>query len=81
MLKLNELKKMLKEQVLFFVLQLLEIVLVIHRQLNVLNINMLERYLPEFQFSVSGSGFSVLVSAPGKFNSLYRTTDSLKIRK
>lgn len=81
MLKLNELKKMLKEQVLFFVLQLLEKVLGIHRQLNVLNINMLERYLPEFQFSVSGSGFSVLVPEPGKFNSLYRASGSLKIKK
>lgn len=57
MLKIKQLKKMLKEQVLFFVLQLPEIVLVIHRQLNSLNIKTLERYLPESQFSVSGSGF------------------------
>lgn len=81
MLKLNELKKMLKEQVLFFVLQLLEIVLAIHRQLNILNINMLESYSPEFQFSVSGSGFSVLVSAPGKFNAMYRASVSLIMKK
>ena len=80
MLKIKELKKMMKGMVLFFVLQLLEIVLVIHRQLNVLNINMLERHLSEFQFSVSGSGFSVLVSAPGKFNSLYRASGSLKMK-
>lgn len=80
-LKIKELKKMLKEMVLFFVLQLLEIVLVIHKQLNILNINMLERYLPDFQFSVSGSGFSVLVPAPGKFNSLYRASGSLKMKK
>jgi hypothetical protein len=55
MLKIKELKKMLKAMVLFFVLQLLEIALAMHRHLNVLNINMLKRYLPEFQFSVSGS--------------------------
>lgn len=81
MLKLNDLKKMLKEQVLFFVLQLLEIVLVTRTQLNVQNISMLERYLPGFQFSVSGSGFSVLVPAPDKFNSLYRASGSLKMKK
>ncbi len=81
MLKIKQLKKMLKQMLLFFVLQLLEIVLAIHKHLKVLNINMLERFLPEFQFSVSGSGFSVLVPAPGKFNSLYRTSDSLKIKK
>lgn len=81
MLKLNELKKMLKAQVLFFVLQLLEIVQVIRKHLNMLNISTLERCLPEFQFSVSGSGFFVLVSAPGKFNSLYRASGSLKMKK
>ena len=81
MLKIKELKKMLKEMMLFFVLQLQEIVLAIHKHLRVLNINTLERYLPEFQFSVSGFVFSVLVPAPGKFNSLYRASDSLKIKK
>lgn len=69
-LKLKELKKMIKEQVLFFVLQLLEIVLVIHKYINIMNISTLERRLSEFQFSVSGSGFSVLVPAPANFNSL-----------
>lgn len=81
MLKLIELKKMLKEPVLFFGLQLLEIVLVIHRRLKILNINELEYYLLEPQFSVTGCGFSVLVSEPGKFNSLYRASDSLKMKK
>lgn len=81
MLKIKELKKMLKEMLLFFVLQLLEIVLAMHKHLNVLNINTLERYLPEFQFSVSGFGFSVLVSTPANFNSLYRASDSLKMKK
>lgn len=78
MLKIKELKNMLKEMVLFFVLQLLEIVLVIRKYLNIMNISTLERNLPEFQFSVSGSGFSVLVPTPGKFNSLYRASASLK---
>ena len=81
MLKIKQLKKMLKQMLLFFVLQLLEIVLVICKYLNMLNISTLERHLPEFQFSVSGSGFSVLVPAPGKFNSLYRASGSLKIKK
>lgn len=81
MLKIKELKKMLKELVLFFVLQLLEIVLAMRKHLNVLNINTLERYLSEFQFSVSGFGFSVLVSAAANFNSLYRASDSLKMKK
>lgn len=81
MLKIKQLKKMLKQMLLFFVLQLLEIVLVIRKHLNMLNISTLERHLPEFQFSVSGSGFSVLVPAPGKFNSLYRASGSLKIKK
>ncbi len=78
MLKIKELKKMLKEMVLFFVLQLLEIVLLAYNEFKVLIINKLKRNLPGFQFSVSGSGFSVLVQAPGKFNSLYRVSNSLK---
>lgn len=78
MLKIKELKKMLEARVLFFVLQLLRIVLGMHKHLNMLNINTLESYLPEFQFSVSGSGFSVLVPEPVNFNSLYRAPDSLK---
>lgn len=81
MLKIKLLKKMLKQILLFFVLLLLEILLVIRKYLNMLNISILERYLTEFQFSVSGSGFSVLVQAPGKFNSLYRVSGSLKIKK
>lgn len=81
MLKIKQLKKMLKQMLLFFVLQILEIVLVIRKYLNILNINYLERHLSEFQFFVLGSGFSVLVPAPGKFNSLYRASGSLKIKK
>ena len=78
MLMIKELKKMLKEMVLFFVLLLIEIVLAMQNHLNVLYINMIERYLPEFQFSVSGSGFSVLVPEPENFNSLYRASGSQK---
>ena len=78
---LKRAKEDLKEMVLFFVLQLLEIVLVIRKYLNILNISVLERHLPDFQFSVSGFGFSVLVPATGKFNSLYRASGSLKIKK
>lgn len=78
MLKIKELKKMMKGMVLFFVLQLLEIVLATYKCLNVLYINTLECYLPELQFSVSGSGFFVLAPEPGKFNSLYRASGSLK---
>lgn len=81
MLKIKELKKMLKELVLFFVLQLLEIALAMRKHLNMLNINTLERHLPELQFSVSGFGFSVLVPEPANFNSLYRASDSLKMKK
>jgi hypothetical protein len=81
MLKIKELMKMLKEMVLFFVLQLQEIVLLIHDYLKSLTINTLNSCLPVFQFSVFGFGFSVLVPAPGKFNSLYRASSSLKIKK
>ena len=81
MLKIKELKKILKEQVLFFVLQLLEIVPSADRIIKTLNINLLKHISPEFQFSVSSVGFSVLVPAPGKFNSLYRASSSLKIKK
>lgn len=81
MLKIKELKKMMKGMVLFFVLQLQEIVLAMHKHLKILKINTLEHCLPEFQFSVSGSGFSVLVPEPGKFNSLYRASGSLKMKK
>lgn len=73
------LKMMLKEIALFFVLQLQEIVLLAYSAFNTLNINTLKRNTPEFQFSVSSSGFSVLVPAFGNFNSQYRSSDSLKI--
>lgn len=81
MLKIKELKKLLEAMVLFFVLQLLGIVLAIHKHLNTQKINTLEHYLPDFQFSILGSRLSVLVSVPGKFNSLYWASGSLKMTK
>ena len=73
--------KMLNEMVLFFVLQLLKIVLFTGNTIKGLNISTLNDYLPKFQFSVSGIGFSVLVPTPGNFNSLYPDQDSLKMKK
>lgn len=81
MLKIKELNKMLKEMVLLFVLHLLEIVLLIGNTVKILNTSKLYLHSPEFQFSVSGSGFSVLVPAQGKFISLYRASGSLKMKK
>ena len=77
-LKINELKKMLKEMELFFVLQLLEIVLFIWNTIKILNTNRLYRHSPEFLCSVLGSGFLCICYGLGNFNSLYRATDSLK---
>lgn len=73
--------KMLKEMKLFFVLQLQEIVMLTHICYKLLNYRVLKYCWTDFQFSVSGSGFSVLVPAPGKFNSLYRASGSLKMKK
>lgn len=78
MLKIKVLKKMLKEKVLFFVLQLKEVVLLANNE----SIPLINCYLRifsfGFQFFVFGSRFSVLVQAAYKFNSLYRASDSLK---
>ncbi len=76
-----ELKKVLKEMVLFFVLQIQEMKFVFKKMQNMLKYIYLRVYELGFQFSVSGSGFSVLVPAPGKFNSLYSAPDSLKMKK
>lgn len=77
-LKVVGIEKMLKQMVLFFVLQLQEIVILTCNEFKVLNISLLIHYLLEFQFSVFGSGFSILVPVPEKFNSLYSDPDSLK---
>jgi hypothetical protein len=58
-LSINELKKMLKEMELFFVLQLMEIVLFIGNTIKKLNSNRLYRHSPEFLCSVLGSGGSL----------------------
>jgi hypothetical protein len=74
------LKKVLKEMLLFFVLQIQEIEFVFKIAEKALKYSNLQFLVLEFQFSVSGSGFSVLVPAPDKFNSLYSALDSLKIK-
>ena len=66
-LKINELKKMLKEMELFFVLQLLEIVLFIGNTIKKLNSNRLYRHSPEFLCSVLGSGFLCICYGFGQF--------------
>lgn len=81
MLKIKELKKMLKKMTLFFVLQLQEIVTLKPIFYKLLNYNELKCYWINFQFSVSGSGFFVLARVSANFNSLYRTSGSLKMKK
>lgn len=81
MLKLKELMEMLKQMMLFFILQLLEIVPLIHNHSMILIFNKIERFLPEFQFFISSSGFFVLAPEPSNFNSLYRASGSLKMKK
>lgn len=81
MLKIKELKKMLEEMVQFYVLQLQEIVLLTDLSIKVLITNTFNRHSPEFQFSVSGSRFFVLAQEPENFNSLYRASGSLKMKK
>ncbi len=58
MLKMKELRMMLKEMVVFFVLQLLEIVTLEQKTLKLMNYSNLNRHSTEFQFSVSGIRFS-----------------------
>jgi len=81
MLKIKELMKMLEVMGQFFVSQLLKIVFLIGKTHKCLIINKIKHYSPVVQFSVSGSGFSVLAPAPDKFNSLYRASGSLKMKK
>jgi len=78
MLKIKELMMMLKEMMVFFVLQLLEIVEIVNKNHKSLNIRVLKTYSTRIQFSVSGSGFSVLLPKPANSNSLYQALNSLK---
>jgi hypothetical protein len=55
---LCKLKKMLKQMVLFFVLQLLAIMLLALKVYKLLIFSLSKCCLAEFRFSVSGSGFS-----------------------
>jgi hypothetical protein len=66
-LKINELKKMIKEMELFFVLWLLEIVLFIWNTVKTMNNNKLYRHSPEFLCSVFGSGFLCICYGSGQF--------------
>ena len=74
MLKLNEVKKMLKEEVLFFVLHLLEIVLRVENTVKILKINLLISIKLNFNSLY-------LAQASFYFNSLYRASVSLKMEK
>ena len=76
-----EMKKVLKEMVVFFVLQLHEIVLLTKKRLNTLKNSHLNLFLLKFQFFIFHSGFSVSAPAPVNLNSLYPAPGSLKIRK
>jgi hypothetical protein len=62
---------MQKEMMVFFVLQLSEMLLVVRKVCRILKYSYLIIYSIGIQFSVSGTGFSVLDSAPANFNSLY----------
>lgn len=76
-----EMKKVLKEMVVFFVLQLHEIVLLTRKISNTLKYSHLNLFLLKFQFFVFHFGSSVLAPAPTNLNSLYPAPGSLKIRK
>lgn len=79
MLNIEGVKKELREKALFFVFQLLKIVLFTKNAFIILKINILYVLSPKFQFSVSESRFSVLISDMNQLNSLYRTSSSLKM--
>ncbi len=78
MLEIKELKKMLKEMLLFYVLQLQMMVTLMHSHHKCVKYSITTSSLTEFQFFVSGSGFSVLAREPEYFNSLYWASGSLK---
>ena len=78
MLKIKELKKILKDLLYFFVLQLQEILIPVPKiHISLINI-FLNRNLAEFQFTVFRSKFSVLIQTSVKLNSLYQSSNSLK---
>jgi hypothetical protein len=67
---------MLKEMVLFFVLQLLKTMMLVPKLCILLFNRLLGYNTAGFQFSVFGSGFSVLVPVLKNFNSLYQALNS-----
>lgn len=78
MIKRKELDMTVKEMVVFFVLQVIEIVDKMHFRFKTLIFNILNTYRIDFELFVTGSKFSVLIPVPVYFNSLYQDPDSLK---
>jgi len=66
---------MLKEMVEFFILELLKMLPAEKVNLKSLVYLNIKGCWIEFQFSVLGNDFSVLVPEPENFNSLYRVSD------
>ena len=66
MLKIKRLKMILKEKMVFFVLQLLEVVLMVHRMCKLMKYCGLLNNRTSYQFSVLDSVFSVIGSRNGK---------------
>lgn len=71
-IKMKELKMMLKYMVKFFVLDLLQVLVIVQNACKQLKYSVLGVRPLCFQFSVLGSGFSVSDPAPANLNSLYR---------
>jgi len=81
MLNIKELMMMLKEMMVFFVLQLLEIVEIVNKNRKALINSVLLIFSTRIQFSAPGSGFSVLLPKPAKSNSLHQALNSLCCKK
>jgi hypothetical protein len=80
MQKKEELKKVMKEVMVFFVLRVQRIEFVFKKLLKIMKNSCLRVCKFVFQFFVSCYGFSVLVLYSGNFNSLYFVPDSLKMK-
>lgn len=78
MLKIKELKKMLKEMLVFCVLQLPKIVMLLPELRISLYDRLLKYNAAGFQYSVFGSGFSVLAPVLNNSNSLFWASGSLR---
>jgi hypothetical protein len=78
MLEIIMLIKILKEIMVFFIIKLLDIEMFERGLCKPLKYSIFRVCLTNFQFPVSGIRFFVLTPEPANFNSLYRTSDSLK---